>query len=105
MLYLLKRSTRPLSHNYGHDRGDPVDRVYIEQFLTEHRALVRGNCLEIKDTRYIDQFGNGDVVNAEVLDIDRTNPSATMFGDLQDLADLPSNRFDCLIVTQTLIFI
>jgi SAM-dependent methyltransferase len=105
MLYLLKRSTRPLSLNYGHDRGSPVDRFYIEQFLTEHRALVRGHCLEIKDTRYIDQFGNGDVVNAEVLDIDRKNPSATVFGDLQDLAGVPSNRFDCLLITQTLMFI
>lgn len=86
--YLLKRTIQPLSHHYGHDRGGPVDRVYIESFITEHRALVRGNCLEIKDTRYIDQFGDGEVVDIEILDIDRTNLSATIYGDLEDLSDV-----------------
>lgn len=99
-LYLLRRSTRPLT-----GRGLSPGRFYADQFIAGHRDLIRGECLEIQDTRYISQFGDGDVDNAEVLDIDKMNPSATIFGDLQDLADVASNRFDCLIVTQTLMYV
>jgi len=37
-----------------------------------------------------------------VLDIDATNPQATLIGDLADPAQLPAERFDCFILTQTL---
>ena len=42
--------TKPVSDHWGWDRGTPVDRYYIEQFLAEHAADVRGRVLEVKDS-------------------------------------------------------
>ena len=48
---------RPVSEMWGYDRGTPVDRYYIEAFLREQRALIRGDVLEMQDSGYTDQFG------------------------------------------------
>src|SRR5690348_1817652 len=69
------RRTTPLSPIWGHDRGTPVDRYYIEQFLDRNRQDIRGRVLEIKDSSYTDRFGAG-VERSDVLDIDARNPSA-----------------------------
>jgi hypothetical protein len=37
-----------------------------------------------------------------VLDIDASNPNATLVGDLARTSDLPSALYDCFILTQTL---
>ncbi len=98
------RQTRPLSDAWGYDRGTPVDRYYIEQFLDAHRADIRGRVLEIKDSSYTDQFGVG-VERADILDISADNPRATLIADLTQGQGIPSNLFDCFILTQTLQFI
>ena len=36
------RRTGPFSRQWGYDRGTPVDRIYIEQFVRDHGADVRG---------------------------------------------------------------
>jgi len=97
-------ATRPLSGTWGFDRGTPVDRYYIERFLSEHREAIRGRVLEIKDSSYTRQFGAG-VVEAEVLDIDASNPNATIVADLGAADAVEGARFDCFILTQTLQFI
>lgn len=95
------RRTTPLSDTWGFDRGTPVDRFYIERFLAEHRADIRGRVLEVKDSSYTDRYGAA-VDRSDVLDIDRTNPRATIVADLAAAHDIPDGTFDCLIVTQTL---
>lgn len=94
----------PVSHDFGWDRGTPVDRYYIERFLGANRRDIRGHVLEVRDTMYADQFGNG-VTDRSVLDIDPTNPQATIVGDLAGTDALPSSAFDCIILTQTLQFV
>src|SRR4029453_14668409 len=42
------RRTRPLSNDFGYDRGTPVDRYYIERFLARHQSDVKGRVLEVK---------------------------------------------------------
>lgn len=37
--------------------GTPVDRYYIERFLSEHAERIRGNVLEVKDASYTRRFG------------------------------------------------
>jgi SAM-dependent methyltransferase len=96
----LKR-TSPLSE-WGNDRGTPVDRWYIERFLDQHRALVSGSVLEVKADEYATQLGAKDV---DVIDIDSTNPRATIVGDLCDPGVLPKGRFDAAVITQTLQFV
>jgi len=95
------RRTTPLSRHWGFDRGTPVDRYYIEQFLERHAADIRGRVLEVKDSTYTDQFGTA-VTQRDVLDIDPLNPLATIVADLTAAEEVASNQFDCFILTQTL---
>jgi SAM-dependent methyltransferase len=94
-------STRPLSGSWGQDRGRPVDRYYIEAFLAEHRTDIRGRVLEVKDDSYTRRFGQ-EVESSDVLDIDGANPNATVVADLSAADGVASDRFDCIILTQTL---
>ncbi|HVE69467.1 MAG TPA: methyltransferase domain-containing protein [Solirubrobacteraceae bacterium] len=98
------RSTRPLSGAWGYDRGTPVDRWYIDRFLGEHRADVTGRVLEVKDSGYTRRFGH-DVTEEGVLDVDAANGRATYVADLADGEGLPSDAFDCFILTQTLQYV
>jgi SAM-dependent methyltransferase len=90
--------------DWGYDRGTPVDRWYIERFLAEHRGDIAGRVLEVKDRAYTDRFGEG-VVESSVLDIDSGNPLATHVADLASAEPLPSGRFDCFVLTQTLQYV
>ena len=96
------RRVTPLSREFGFDRGAPVDRRYIEGFLTRHAADVRGRVLEVKDAAYTRRFGGARVEVSDVLDVDATNPDATLIDDLTTGAQLPSDAFDCVLLTQTL---
>lgn len=95
-------STKPLSRNWGYDRGTPIDRHYIEGFLSKWSADVRGYVLEVQEDDYSRRFGNGRVEHQDILNVDASNPRATIIGDLADSSTLPKDRFDCIILTQTL---
>jgi hypothetical protein len=96
------RRLRPVSAAWGFDRGTPVDRHYIERFLRAHETLIRGRCLEIKDAAYTRWLGAGRVDATDVLDIDERNPRAGLHGDLTQGAGIPSDSYDCFVLTQTL---
>jgi SAM-dependent methyltransferase len=98
------RRTTPLSDVWGRDRGAPVDRYYIERFLDEERQRIRGRVLEVMNAEYTERFGAG-VDRSDVLDLDPANPNATIVADLADAEAIPSETFDCFILTQTLQFI
>jgi SAM-dependent methyltransferase len=98
------RRTTPLSDHWGADRGTPIDRYFIERFLDGHRSEIRGHVLEVKEARYTELFGTG-VTQSDVIDIDAANPAATIIADLTDADDVPSDTFDCFVLTQTLQFI
>lgn len=98
------RRTTPLSDHWGYDRGTPIDRYYIAQFLAARRADIRGRALEVKDGSYTTRFGTA-VSSLDVLDIDSANPQATVIADLAAADSVPSDTFDCFILTQTLQFI
>ncbi len=95
------RRTTPLSDHWGRDRGTPVDRYYIEQFLAAERQAIRGRVLEVLNAEYTERFGVG-VERSDVLDIDPSNTSATIVADLATADDVPSEAFDCIVLTQTL---
>jgi peptidoglycan/xylan/chitin deacetylase (PgdA/CDA1 family)/glycosyltransferase involved in cell wall biosynthesis len=92
----------PLSTFWGVDRGTAVDRYYINKFLDKNRLDVHGHVLEIKDGGYTSQFGDNRVEKGDVLDIDPANPSATIIADLTKADGIPSDTYDCFILTQTL---
>jgi len=97
----LRRLT-PISRNWGFDRGRPIDRYYIEKFLEHQRDDIQGHVLEIGDPSYTWRYGGGRVSKSEVLDVDRSNPDATIYVDLSNADSIAANQFDCIIFTQTL---
>jgi hypothetical protein len=95
------RRTQPLSQRYGFDRGQPVDRYYIETFLSASAGDVRGRGLEIKTSAYLRRYDSG-LTRCDVLDIDTINPEATVVADLSAAVNVPEELFDVFILTQTL---
>jgi hypothetical protein len=93
-----------VSDEWGWDRGGPLDRYYIDKFLSDHAEDVTGRVLEVRDRRYTDRLGR-DVVSSDVLDIDPDVPGVTVVGDLADGEALPREAYDCFILAQTLQFI
>lgn len=94
--------TTPFSTQFGYDRGGPVDRYYIENFLAENASLIKGRILEIGDNEYTLKFGGDKIEKSDILHIDDSNKKATFIGDLSDAPHLPSDSFDCIVLTQTL---
>jgi SAM-dependent methyltransferase len=96
---------QPVSREFGFERGRPIDRWYIERFLREHAADVRGRVLEVAESTYTQWYGDGAVTHSDVLYAVPGNPEATLVGDLVGGAGIPEGAFDCFICTQTLQFI
>jgi SAM-dependent methyltransferase len=53
---------------------------------------------------YTERFG-AEVERSDVLDIDGSNSSATIIADLASADDVPSETFDCFVLTQTLQYV
>ena len=97
------RRLAPISPVFGLDRSVPtIDRYYIEGFLASHADDIRGRVLEMGDAAYTGRFGGDRVTRSDVLHYIAGNPEATMVGDLTRADHIPSDSFDCIILTQTL---
>jgi SAM-dependent methyltransferase len=99
------RRLTPISRTFGLDRGQPIDRFYIERFLTSHARDIRGAVLEIGDDGYARRFGRDQLVTCDVLHVEAGHPGATIVADLAHADGMASDAFDCIIFTQTLQFI
>jgi peptidoglycan/xylan/chitin deacetylase (PgdA/CDA1 family) len=95
----------PLSDNWGFSRGTPIDRFFIEDFFARHQGDVRGHVLEIGDDTYTRKFGASRVSASDVLDVQSANPRASIIADLRAAPEIPSDTFDCIILTQVLVLI
>jgi SAM-dependent methyltransferase len=92
----------PVCRDFGKSRGTPIDRAYIHEFLWERRADVRGRVLEVADSGYTDYLGEGDVTQVDVLHVQEGLPWVTLVGDLVTGEGIPTEAFDCFVLTQTL---
>lgn len=99
------RRLEPFTRSFGYDRGRPIDRYYIEKFLSKHSSDITGHVVEIGDDRYTGQFGGKGITKSDVLDQDHPDSAPTIIADLTKADHLPSDSFDCIIVIQTLQFI
>lgn len=94
------RGTAPINPAFGSAEGTPVDRYYIERFLERERGLIAGAVLEIGDRGYTGRFGAG-VTLSDVLSA-AADEGVTYVGDLASCPEIPSDSYDCVVLTQTL---
>lgn len=105
LIYFVFNKKKPISALYGLDRGSAIDRFYIEKFLFDNRQSIKGRCLELLNNNYTFKFGEN-IEHSDVLDIDRNNKNANIFGDIRNLDGvIEDNVYDCIILTQVLQFI
>jgi SAM-dependent methyltransferase len=96
------RRLSPISLHWGSERGKPIDRYYIERFLSACASDIRGRILEIGDDKYTRMFGDDRVSQSDVLHVAESRSKVTIIGDLTNADHIPSDTFDCIILTQTL---
>jgi SAM-dependent methyltransferase len=96
------RRLEPVSRTFGFERGTPIDRYHLREFLRAEADAIRGVVGEISEARYTEAFGGDRVRRVEVIDVDATNSRATVVADLTVTGSLPVKTFDCLLVIQTL---
>jgi SAM-dependent methyltransferase len=96
------RRVTPLSRAFGFDRGQPIDRYYIDKFLSNHVQDIRGRVLEIGEATYAKRFGGMRLDSIDVLHVREGNPEATIIADLTAAHHIPTASFDCILLLQTL---
>jgi SAM-dependent methyltransferase len=96
------RRLKPISPNWGSERGQPIDRYYIENFLQKNSEDICGRVLEIGDNTYTGKFGGDRVLQSDVLHVAENKPDVTIIEDISNAEHVPSGTFDCIILTQTL---
>jgi SAM-dependent methyltransferase len=100
--FLAIKQTKPLSRKFGFDRGTPIDRFWIEDFVRKYKTDINGHVLEIGDRRYTTMFGSSNVTKSDILDLDSNNKTATIHADLSNVIGVKDNTYDCIIVTHVL---
>lgn len=91
---------QPVSRRFGLDRGTPIDRYYIENFLKNNRSFIYGRVLEVGSNDYTLRIGEY-VEQSDVLNI-HPDPNVTVIGNLETGENIPSSAFDCIILTQVI---
>jgi glycosyltransferase involved in cell wall biosynthesis len=94
--------TQALSTKWGFDRGQPIHRYYLGQFLMESSSDIHGHCLEFQEDSYTKKFGGAAVTKVDILHLDHSLPQVTIAADLTKPNDIPTNQFDCIICTHVL---
>lgn len=96
--------TETISNKFGVERGNPIDRVFINRFLGNNRKYIHDIVYEIGDNEYTLKYGKNcasKIFTADEND-DRNN---IIVGDLQSGLGCDEKVCDCFILTQTLPFI
>lgn len=96
------RRLKPISSGWGFDRGTPIDRYYIENYLNYNKNLIKGHVLEIGDNNYTLKYGEDRVSKSDIFHFDADFPDASFTGDISNAGNIESDQFDCIIFTQTL---
>ena len=90
----------PYSRRFGEERGTPVDRYYIDNFIECNREKIRGSVMEIGDDSYIQRFGCS-VTDSYVLHALGLGDNVIK-GDLVSGEGIDTEFLDCFICTQTI---
>lgn len=97
---------KPYSCKLGWERGTPIDRIYMEQFLEQHKKYIHGTIMEIAENTYSIKYGHN-LERSLIFTADNMVHTSEniIIGDLQSGEGTQENLLDCFILTQTLPFI
>jgi SAM-dependent methyltransferase len=97
------RTVYPIRRDFGWQAGQTIHRYYTDMcFLPLYAQDIHGHVLEIGDRRYTLRFGGQRVIRSDVLHAKEGNPDATVIADLTSAPQIPSESYDCAILTFTL---
>jgi SAM-dependent methyltransferase len=99
------RRVTPIHAGFGMGRGTYIDRYYVEKFLDRNSDCIKGRVLELSDNDYTIRYGGSKVTKSDILDVRPDHAAATIVADLTSADCIPSESFDCVILTQVLNFI
>lgn len=100
------RTVHPIRRDFGWQAGQTIDRYYTEEvFFPQYKNDIRGHVLEIGDRRYTRRFGGAQVTKSDVLNVKSGDAETTIVADLTSADHIPSDTFDCAILTFTLQFV
>jgi len=91
------RRLKPISSGWGYDRGTPIDRYYIENFINNNKNNIKGRVLEIGDNYYTKKYGEDRVIRSDIFHIDENNPDATIVGDISNAEHVDAELFDLFL--------
>jgi SAM-dependent methyltransferase len=95
------RRTTPFSQTFGFERGTPIDRHYLHQFLNDHRDVITGDVLEVQMRTFTRRFGH-DLARTDTFDI-VPHADPTFLCDLATSDGIiPTAAYDCLLLPNTL---
>lgn len=96
--------TKPISAQFGTERGTPIDRYYIERFLAKRKEFITGDVLEIEDNSYTKLFGAKECQSL-VMNVSSGAPNVDFVANLETGEGIREGVADCFICTQTLMYI
>ena len=88
----------------GTSRGTPVDRHYIESFLSKHKEFIKGHILEVGESTYSHKFSTANVSRYSILDFGQDPKDGVYNFNLENPDLAPEAEFDTFISTHTLNF-
>ncbi len=98
----------PISKAFGLDRGLPLDRVFIQRFLSDNSNLIVDDCLEVGGDEYLTRYGSSNC-SKHILQFSPDGQAKfqnNLFHcDITKPSSLPEEQFDTLVFTQTLNFV
>jgi hypothetical protein len=97
------KEMQPLSTKFGFDRGTPIDRKWIEEFISRNSTDQPGRGLEVGGTEYLERFFKNLKPHRLVVTDDGAPNSVVC--DLEKGITTNEPPFDILIATQVFNFI
>jgi len=82
---------------YGRQRGTPIVRYYWDHFLRQYKTDIYGKVLEIGTTATVRQYGAGNIIWADAIDLTAHSSEVTVVSDLSRADDVASDQYDCFV--------
>lgn len=101
--HFMEMPLEPISRRFGSEFGTPIDRVYIERFIREQSQYIRGTVMEIAEDKYARAY-QSQISEMQILHVNGWG-GKVIKGNFATGEGIVPNSIDCLICTQTLLFI